>query len=159
VFAYCLLACNHKREAATELTQDVFVRMYKGLPALKNPEKFRSWLFTIAANVARNKWSAKGSNRRAMAAFMLEQDVHRVSDEQVERQSRIDVVKRALMGIEDDQMRQIALLKYTEPEHTTRQIAEKLGIPHGTVTVKLMRFRKRFKDVLVAALGEEEAVV
>ena len=53
---------------------------------------------------------------------------------------------------------QIAMLKYREPEHTTRQIAEQLGIPHGTVTVKLMRFRAAVRRELACELLDAEEV-
>ena len=155
MFAYCLLACNKNRADARDLMQDVFVRVYKGLDRLKEPEKFKSWMFTIAANTSRNRWSANASRRRAMEGFLLEQDIHLVSEKDPERNHRAEVVRQALAGIEDDKMRQIAILKYTDPEHTTRQIAEKLGIPHGTVTVKLVRFRKRFKSTLIELLGAD----
>ena len=88
-----------------------------------------------------------------MDGFLLEHDVHLESPDTVERTQRDEVVRRALESIEGEPMRSIALLKYTDPEHTTRQIAEKLGIPHGTVTVTLVRFRKKFKAHLIELLG------
>jgi RNA polymerase sigma-70 factor (ECF subfamily) len=33
-----------------DLTQDVFVRAYRNIPRIREPHKFRSWLFTIAVN-------------------------------------------------------------------------------------------------------------
>jgi RNA polymerase sigma-70 factor (ECF subfamily) len=153
VFAYCLNACNGDKADALDLTQEVFVRVFRGLPALQNPERFRSWLFTVAANAARNKWAAGSSRRRAMEGFLLEHDVHLDPADSQKRTERDEVVRRALEAIDGEPMRSIALMKYTDPEHTTREIAEKLGIPHGTVTVKLLRFRKRFKGHLVELLG------
>lgn len=35
---------------AEDLTQDVFLRAYRNLPRLKDPERFRSWLLRIASN-------------------------------------------------------------------------------------------------------------
>ena len=45
-----------RRVAPTEVDdvlQDVFVRMQRGLPALRDEERFTSWLFQIARNVRR----------------------------------------------------------------------------------------------------------
>ena len=39
---------------AEDLTQDIFVRALKGLPALKDAELFRPWLFRIALNRIRD---------------------------------------------------------------------------------------------------------
>ena len=73
-----------------------------------------------------------------------------------DRDRRDSLVREALDSIEDPVLKRIVTMKYTDPEHTTRQIAEALDMPHGTVTVKLVRFRKRFRAALVALLGEPD---
>src|SRR5712692_10186211 len=41
------------REVAEELTQETFVRAYRGLHALREETRLSTWLFGIAKNVAR----------------------------------------------------------------------------------------------------------
>src|ERR1700682_3193256 len=53
VLGYCLLACGRDRERALDLTQEHFLRALRGLPQLAEPERFRGWLFSIAANLCR----------------------------------------------------------------------------------------------------------
>ena len=65
------------------------------------------------------------------------------------------MVQQILEGVPDPTLKQIVTLKYGEPEHTTREISASLGIPHGTVTVKLMRFRDAVKRELCRRLVEE----
>ncbi|MBI4603550.1 MAG: RNA polymerase sigma factor, partial [Planctomycetes bacterium] len=38
---------------AEEATQETFVRALRALPGLRSPERFRSWLLTIAANTSK----------------------------------------------------------------------------------------------------------
>ena len=47
------------REQAEDLTQDVFVRVYKARLRYEPGAKFSTWLFTIANNVASNASPAK----------------------------------------------------------------------------------------------------
>src|SRR5687768_11834849 len=42
-----------RRDVAEELTQETFVRAYRGLPEFRDEAKFSTWLFGIAKNVAR----------------------------------------------------------------------------------------------------------
>lgn len=44
---------------AEDITQDVFVSAYKRMKRLKDPSKFRSWLFTIALNRVRDHGKKK----------------------------------------------------------------------------------------------------
>lgn len=39
-----------KQMDAEDLTQDVFIRAYRSIARLREPERFRSWLYTIAVN-------------------------------------------------------------------------------------------------------------
>src|SRR5829696_1918929 len=50
---------NH--EDASDLTQDVFVRAFRGLRRFKGQASVGTWLYRIAVNVSLNKVGAKGS--------------------------------------------------------------------------------------------------
>ena len=49
---------------ANDLAQDAFVRVFKSSKSFRLEQKFSSWLFTIAANLARNhfRWRARHPN-------------------------------------------------------------------------------------------------
>jgi RNA polymerase sigma-70 factor (ECF subfamily) len=51
-------------EDANDLAQETFVRVFKSCKSFRSNEKFSSWLFTIAANLARNhfRWHARHPN-------------------------------------------------------------------------------------------------
>lgn len=137
-----------------DLTQETFTRVFSRLDTLRDPDRFTGWLFAIAANVCRTQLSRAGRARELVDAFALEQDRHVQADDARARERRIALVQRLLAKIEDRTLRKIVNLKYAEPEHTTRQIAAQLDIPHGTVTVKLSRFRAAVRRDLARALLE-----
>ncbi len=158
LMSYCLLSARRDRDRATDLVQEILLRAFKGIGKLREHTRLRAWLWTIAANVCRTQGAGENRYRQILAAYALHQGASAPSEDKAHREARIEVVGQLLEGVSDPQLRQIVLLKYTEPEHTTRQIAQKLDLPHGTVTVKLMRFRARFKRLLASALVEFEGV-
>jgi RNA polymerase sigma-70 factor (ECF subfamily) len=155
VMGYCLLACNGDRERALELTQETFLRALTSLAKLQQVERFRSWLFSIAANLCRGLGAQEARRGELLAAAQLSLDLPPAEDEPREREVRIALVQRLLSRVEDPGVRAVVSLKYGEPEHTTREIAARLGLPHGTVTSKLVRFRAAIKRELLRAMMEE----
>ena len=152
---YCLLACSGDRDRARELTQETFLRALSSLRQLQQADRFRSWLFSIAANLCRGSGAQEARRRELLAVAQLSLDVAPLEDEPREREARIALVQRLLSREEDPRVRAVVSLKYGEPEHTTREIALRLGIPHGTVTSKLVRFRAAINRELLRAMLEE----
>lgn len=154
VLGYCMIAAKNDRDRARDLAQETFIRAFRSLGTLEDEARFRPWLMTIAKNVCRTHAKLKARERRLLQEAAIELELEPESREEYDE--RIALVRSTLEHLPDDQLKQIVLLKYTEPEHTTRQIAERLGIPHGTVTVKLMRFRTAIKKRILRALIEEQ---
>jgi RNA polymerase sigma-70 factor (ECF subfamily) len=155
VMGYCLLACNGDRERARELTQETFLRALASLRRLEQSDRFRSWLFSIAANLCRGSGAQEARRRELLAAAQLSLGVVPTEDDPREREARIAIVQRLLSRVENPGVRAVVSLKYGEPEHTTREIAARLGLPHGTVTSKLVRFRAAIKRELLRVMLEE----
>ena len=156
VMAYCLVATKGDRDAALDLVQETFSRAFKGLSTLSDPEAFRGWVFTIASNLARNRGADESRRAQVLEGFALETAHESGSaEEPALREERIAKVRKLVEAVEDERVRTIARFHYVDG-HKTRDIASRLGIPHGTVTVKLMRFRDRMKRDLCAAVVSGE---
>lgn len=153
VMAYCVLSADGDRDRAQDLAQEAFARAFDRLETLREPSRFGPWLMRITASICARRGAHNTRYQDALEAFRLEQGVVIDPDDKVERERRIARVRAVLSEIPDPTLRQIVTLKYTDPEHTTRQIAARLSIPHGTVTVKLMRFRAAIKRKLLTALA------
>jgi RNA polymerase sigma factor (sigma-70 family) len=155
VFGYCLLSTHGDRERALDLLQETFARVFASLASLDDPGRFRGWLFIIAANVCRTRGGQDERRQSLLEALRLEQQADDDGDLPEHRERRIDAVRRVLSQVTDSKLRKLVMLKYGEPEHTTREIAARLAIPHGTVTVKLMRFRAAIRRQLCNELASE----
>ncbi len=152
VMGFCMAAARD-RDLAKDLVQETFVRAFLGLAQLRDERAFAGWLYATAGNVCRTRLKQENLRqaRLEVVALAYEQD----SAESSQNTHRIRVVRKLLDELPAGQIKTIVQLKYGEPEHTTRQIADHLAIPHGTVTVTLMRFRSQIKRRLLALLIDE----
>ena len=97
VFNYVLRLVGD-RTLAEDLTQEVFLRVFQGLPGFSLRCKFTTWLFQVAKNRVLDELRA--SERRPRAVVALE-DVPplEVVDAPMERLEAIDAVWRAVEGL------------------------------------------------------------
>lgn len=152
IMSYCLLSTRGDRDLAKDRAQETFSRAFRHLHKLEDAQRFKPWLFSIAANVCRSAGAKETNYQQTLDALALELRADFDPRDQDDRMHNIQSVRRLIEQIEDEELRRIVQLKYTSPGHTTRQIAQQLQIPHGTVTVKLMRFRASYKKKLILEL-------
>jgi len=61
------------REDCRDLTQDVFVSVYKGLKTLRDQTQFQTWLFRIARNIFKNELERRQAKKRTGRVLSLEE--------------------------------------------------------------------------------------
>lgn len=135
---------HHKvwdEERARDLAQEAFVRALDSEP--DNP---RSWLFTIAANLARDE--ARGAARRRRHLTLLRFDTPAAADppnvvEDLERRRRAERVRRALRELAGRD-REVLLLHQAGLDYT--EIAARSGLARGSIGTTLSRARRRLLD-------------
>jgi len=135
------------RAAAEDIFQETFLQVHISAATFDTSRRFRPWLFTIAANKARDMLRKK--NRRKTvelsapirksesgASFidLLEVDVP-PPDEAMDLGERDEQVQRALDQL-GPALREVLLLAYFQ-RMSYAQIAEDLGIPLGTVKSRM----------------------
>ena len=133
------------RTLAEDLTQDVFLRVYQGLPKFSSRCKFTTWLFQVTKNRALDELRARDRRPHAVASLddlpLLE-----VSDPPIERAEAIDELWRAVQALTPDLkvallMRDIVGLSYND-------IAESLDIPLSTVKWRIFKAREEVQLAL-----------
>jgi RNA polymerase sigma-70 factor (ECF subfamily) len=146
VFNYVLRLVNGDRSLAEDLTQEVFLRVYQGLPKFSLRCKFTTWLFQVTKNRVLDELRA--SERRPRALVALE-DIPplEVLDAPVERLEEIDTLWRAVENLNVDLkmallLRDVVGLSYTE-------IADSLEITLATVKWRIFKAREEVQIALV----------
>jgi RNA polymerase sigma-70 factor, ECF subfamily len=146
VFNYVLRLVNGDRSLAEDLTQEVFLRVYQGLPKFSLRCKFTTWLFQVTKNRVLDELRA--SERRPRALVALE-DIPplEVLDAPVERLEEMDTLWRAVENLNVDLkmallLRDVVGLSYTE-------IADSLEITLATVKWRIFKAREEVQVALV----------
>jgi RNA polymerase sigma-70 factor (ECF subfamily) len=147
VFNYVLRLVGD-RSLAEDLTQEVFLRVFQGLPKFSLRCKFTTWLFQVTKNRVLDELRA--SERRPKHLVALDDIAPlEVMDAPIERGETVDALWRAIEGLSTDLkmallLRDVAGLSYTE-------IADALEVTLATVKWRIYKGRE---DVALALAGE-----
>ncbi len=96
-------------ETAADLTQEVFLKAYRSLDALQNPERFRAWLFRIAHHSVLNHLRRK-SEVRAEDEMLEQRPAGGPAPEDLAgSRLEMDRVLRAASGLTELQQQVLAL--------------------------------------------------
>jgi RNA polymerase sigma-70 factor, ECF subfamily len=147
VYNYILRLTGDKA-LAEDLAQEVFLRVFQGLPRFSLRCKFTTWLFQVTKNRVLDELRAK--ERRPQAPVNLD-DVPPLEaiDQPVERVEAIDALWRAIDGLNVDL--KMALLLRDVVGLSYNEIADALEITLATVKWRIFKARE---DVQVALARE-----
>jgi RNA polymerase sigma-70 factor (ECF subfamily) len=139
-------------EDARDLTQETFLRAYRGLSTFKSEARFSSWLYQIALNLCRDRLR----QRRGRTTVSIDDldpvtaaRIDRVAPsahEMVEARDLARVVSGAMAELPEEQREVIVLKEYQGL--TFQEIANVLRIPVSTVKTRLYRGLVQMRDHL-----------
>ena len=144
VFNYVLRLVGD-RSLAEDLTQEVFLRVYQGLPKFSLRSKFTTWLFQVTKNRVLDELRA--SERRPRLSVHLD-DVPPLEfvDAPVERIEAIDALWRAVNDLNADL--KMALLLRDVVGLSYNEIADSLEITLATVKWRIFKAREEVQLAL-----------
>jgi len=142
---------------ADDMTQDVFLKAYRGLPRFRGEAPPRAWLASIADNAVKNRYRSRSRFRRIFAGSSdarpdLDPPETSAGPEDVARagESR-RVVAEALRRLAPE-FRMPVVLRDLE-EWSYEEIALSLELPIGTVKSRIARGRGQLKEILTPLLA------
>ena len=147
------------RALAEDLTQETFVRAYRHLGALREEEKFSTWLFSIAKNVAREH--LRSGERRATKVELDDESVLELRDErQTPAGELLDkelnaVVERALGALDEDKRMVFALKIFQQRSY--EEIVEITGFSLPKVKTDLHRARAEMRRRVGPYMGVQQS--
>ena len=145
---YGLMARMVGRQDAADLTQQVFMQVFRKIEQFQGQSKFQTWLYRLAVNESLQHLR---KNKRKQQVLSHDPIDNRPSSTR-HREAK-DVLDAALGRLEP-LLRSVFLLKESGGL-SYREIAEATEIPEGTVGSRLNRARRQLREHLIA-LGWEE---
>ena len=154
-----LLRLNGSREHIEDLAQEVFLRLYRALPAFRGEALLTTYLYRIVVNVAQDEWKRRRRVERPLVS--ISSPVASNDDSETEWEDRLQhpgldaeeqlsqnefqqFVERQLQHLSD--VERTVLVLYHQEERSYEQIADALKLPMGTVRTHLHRGRKKLRE-------------
>jgi len=133
----------HDPTQAEDSTQDVFVRIWKGLPGYHGGAALSTWIYAIARNTClselKKRYARPTVSLEAPENEPMRESLASPSVPAQEAGAGMDV--HALLSRLPEKYRQVITLFYLE-QKSYEEVAEILGVPLGTVKTNLFRARK-----------------
>jgi RNA polymerase sigma-70 factor, ECF subfamily len=145
VYQVCYrFAGNH--EDASDFSQEVFVRAWRGLVRFKGESALSTWLYRIAVNVCLNRVGAKRIDTEPIEADQFVDARAEEPGAGLRRDERAAAVRRAIAALPDKQRATLILRTYHELSH--REIADILGSSVGAVKANFFHALANLKKIL-----------
>ena len=126
---------------AEEVTQEVFLKLYRHFDSTPGPDSLRPWLLRVTLNEARNTIRRQGRSLARDAAYQKNSDQTLAPELEYESRQEIEAARLALDKIKEP-MRSCLLLKHQGLSY--REIAETLALKENYVGSLIARARKEF---------------
>ena len=135
---------------AEDITQDVFLKVYQQLHALKNPKQFSGWLYVITTRLCatclrKNRIQTQPLEDTEITMIQSDAYSQHVVEERANTavETQREVVKRLLAKLKESE-RTVMALHYLG-EMTVEEISKFLGVSAGTIKSRLQRARNRLQ--------------
>lgn len=145
------------RELASDLTQDVFVKLFKSADGYQPVGKFRSWLFRMAQNICidHQRKNQKGSILSLNSKNAIDKDIallDQIEDESAdsERETEFTELQAGIEGafdsLPEEQRTAFVLCQYHGMSYS--EIASVQKVPVGTVKSRIHHALIKIRDYL-----------
>jgi len=150
-----------RHDQAEDLTQDVFLKLYKSLDTFDRRANFQTWLISVSRNLCIDHYRAVRKERETINRDVDPADFAPVSpdpraDAQLEQRDRVRLLRQALDKLAPT-LRTAVMLRDIQ-ELTYQEIADKLHLPEGTVKSRINRGRTELARQIQKLRDQQDAV-
>jgi len=133
-----------RHDEAEDLTQDIFLKIFKALASFDRRANFQTWIISISRNLCIDHYRSVRKERQTIAREVDAGDLQPVSSDRgpyaaAEHQD-LRVLLREALQILPASLRTAVVLRDLQ-ELSYQEIADRLGLPEGTVKSRINRGR------------------
>ena len=133
-----------RHDEAEDLTQDIFLKIFKSLDTFDRRANFQTWLISVSRNLCIDHYRSVRKERETIDRAVDTSDIAPASPEPgpiaaLEQRDRVVLLRQALAALPET-LRTAVLLRDIQ-ELSYQEIADKLKLPEGTVKSRINRGR------------------
>src|SRR3954464_2203146 len=147
-----------RHDEAEDLTQDIFLKIFKSLGTFDSRANFQTWLISVSRNLCIDHYRSVRKERETIDRDVDASELMPVSKSQgqmamMEQKDRVELLREA-MGALPKTLRMAVLMRDIQ-ELSYHEIAQKLKLPEGTVKSRINRGRNELARQIKKLRGED----
>ena len=132
------------RDAAEDVTQDVFIKIWRALPSYDGRASMSTWIYAITRNTSLSALRARRSHASLSDPEVMAEVDTAADSTSAEAAADAGALRRLVNQLPEKQ-RQVVMLFYMQ-EQSHEEVSAMLAMPIGTVKTLLHRARQRLGD-------------
>jgi len=146
----------NNEEDAKDVSQEIFIKLYRNLIKFNEQSKFSTWLYRVAVNTCLDEIRKRKKDKENLTSNVYETEdgeiereipsTYNMPEAELIKNDRIEKLRYALTLIKEDH-RSVIVLKDLEG-YSYNEIADTLNITIGTVKSRISRARESLKETL-----------
>jgi RNA polymerase sigma-70 factor, ECF subfamily len=150
-----------RHDQAEDLTQDVFLKLFKSLDTFDRRANFQTWLISVSRNLCIDHYRSVRKERETMNRDVNPADLSPVSTAKspyaaLEQRDRVELLRVALDRLAPT-LRTAVMLRDIQ-ELSYQEIAGRLRLPEGTVKSRINRGRTELARQIQQLRSDQDAV-
>ena len=151
-----------RHDQAEDLTQDVFLKLYKSLDTFDRRANFQTWLISVSRNLCIDHYRSARRERETINRDVDPSDLMPVAPGisaygRLEHRDRVSLLRTALAELPPT-LRTAVVLRDIQ-ELTYQEIADRLDLPEGTVKSRINRGRAELSRQIQKLRDEQDAAI
>ena len=142
-----------KHDEAEDLTQEIFLKVFRSLEKFNRGADFGTWLSSVARNYCIDRYRASKREKQVLVEDALAYDLAPASSgnpyRALEDQDRLSLVRRGLEQL-PGKLREAVILRDLQGL-SYQEMASRLALPEGTVKSRINRGREELARLLLRA--------